>query len=411
MSPIDEKDLLIRELRERSAEIDAHPIGLDTVRRSARRIQRRRRVVAGTVAAAVATVALPAGLAVAPRLASAPSDPVQQPTAPASPTPAEPTPTEPAPRPDGPVTLTLEGIEEGPAPRLTYRTPDGLVTPDGVLPTDRGLKAWERRGEGWIALETAREGAKVLTLDENLDVDSSETSGMTMAASADGSRVVYVRIEPDYSQTLLSTTALDAMTWTFPARSGVEPVGYAGPGEVVYVLRQGEASEAGIAYGDGQTRPLEGFVAVDDASEAAGLIAGVTQVDDSGSCSAVMDPAESTTAMVKRTCDYSLFSFSPDGRHLIASDPYQSGMGMTSLTVLDARTLEPVVEYEQPRGAQLALTTAAWESDETLLAVAVEGSTTTMLRLGLDGRLEQVVEPVEGDPFGDLPLWLSHTDW
>jgi hypothetical protein len=70
-----------------------------------------------------------------------------------------------------------------------------------------------------------------------------------------------------------------------------------------------------------------------------------------------------------------------------------------------------VVEYEQPGGAQLALTTAAWESDDTILAVAVEGNKTTMLRLGLDGRLEQVVEPVEGDPFGDLPLWLSHTDW
>jgi len=403
MNHTDERELLARELRARSGDVGGHPIGFDAVRQSARRLQRRRRAVTGAVAAVFASIALPTGLALTSGLTTA-EGPVKQPTVAAGPTQA-------VPRPDGPVTLTLRDLEDGPAPAIPYFTADGLVTPEETLEADVVLQAVERRGDGWVGLGYAGEGAQVLTFDEDLEVTGSEASGMTMAATADGSLVAYVRIEPDYSQTLLSTTALDAMTWTFPARSGVEPVGYAGPGEVVYELRQGETSEAGIAYGDGETRPLEGFVAVDDASEAAGLVAGMTQVDDSGSCSAVMAPAESTTAMVKRTCDYSLFSFSPDGRHLIASDPYQSGMGMTSLTVLDAQTLEPVVEYEQPRGAQLALPTAAWESDDAILAVAVEGSTTTMLRLGLDGRLEQVVEPVEGDPFVDLPLRLSHTAW
>ncbi len=53
MSSHDEKDLLTRELRERSSDVGGHPIGFDAVRKSARRIQRRRQVLAGAVAAVV----------------------------------------------------------------------------------------------------------------------------------------------------------------------------------------------------------------------------------------------------------------------------------------------------------------------------------------------------------------------
>jgi hypothetical protein len=403
MSRIDEKELLARELRARSAGVGGHPIGFDEVRRSARRIKRRRAVVTGAVAAVFASIALPTGLGLTSGLTTG-EGPVEQPTVAASPTQA-------VPRPDGPVTLTLRGLEDGPAPAIPYFTADGLVTPEGTLETDVVLQAVERRGDGWVGLGYAGEGAQVLTFDEDLEVTGSEPSGMTMAANADGSLVAYVRIEPDGVQTLLSTSGLDAMSWSFPARGDVEPVGYVGPGEVVYQVVRGESVEAGIAYGDGTTRPISGFVKVTAASEANGLIAGQTRANADGSgCFGVLDPARSTSEPVPQTCDYSLESFSPDGRYVLATDAYQSGSGWRTLTVLDARTFEPVVEYRQPRDGQVALVMTAWESPDSLLAVATEGSTTTIVRMGLDGRLEQVVDPVEGDPFADLPFSFSQTD-
>jgi hypothetical protein len=400
MSRIDERELLARELRARSAGVGGHPIGFDEVRRSARRIQRRRRAVSGAVAAVVLSIAVPAGLSVSSRVDSAPM-PAQTPTAPASPT-------TPAPVPDGPVTLRLKGLDQGAPPALPYMSPDGLVTPEETLETDIVMHAWERREDGWIRLGYAGSRSVVTFLDEELDPVSSEPSGERMAANADGSMVAWTRIEPD-GQTLLSTSGPDETSWSFPATPAVEPVGYVGPDAVVYERLRGETSDAGIAYGDGQTRPIQGFVGVSDASEASGLIAGPTRVDDEGSCSGVMDPAESTTRVVRETCDHSLQQFSPDGRYLLASDPYQSGLGSTSLTVLDARTLEPVVDFQQPRGGQVSLLTIAWESDEAVLAVALEGTTTTIIRLRLDGTVEQAVEPVEGDPFAEAALSLSQS--
>ena len=59
-----EKDALTRELQDRSHDIGGHPIGLGDVKQSARRIQRRRRIASGFVAAAVLAVAVPTSIAV-----------------------------------------------------------------------------------------------------------------------------------------------------------------------------------------------------------------------------------------------------------------------------------------------------------------------------------------------------------
>lgn len=64
MNHLDEKDLLARALRERAGDVTGQPVSFQAVRGSARRVQRRRRIVTGAVAAAVATVALPTGIAV-----------------------------------------------------------------------------------------------------------------------------------------------------------------------------------------------------------------------------------------------------------------------------------------------------------------------------------------------------------
>ena len=127
---------------------------------------------------------------------------------------------------------------------------------------------------------------------------------------------------------------------------------------------------------------------------------------DLSSCSAVLDPTGTTTEW--ETCDFLLGAFSPDGRHVLASDPVQSGLGMGSLSVLDAATGRLVASFEQPRRGRLMLVGGvAWESDSTIIAGALEGTTTTLLRLGVDGTLEETVEPVENDPNADLAFYLG----
>jgi hypothetical protein len=399
MTNFDEKDLLARELRERAADVDGHPIGFDAVRQSARKIRRRRNMVTGAVAAVVASISLPTGVAITAALDGPDGRTDDQMVA-----------TNPAPDLAGPAKLTLEGLPRGEDPAIAYFHKGTVVTPERTFELDTTLQALVRRADGWIGLGYAGNGAEVYHLDESLEVTGSEPSGQTMASNDDGSLVAYVRIEPDGSQTLLSAAELDALSWTFPERPAVEPVGYVGPGDVVYQTFQGERSTAGIARGDGTTEPLQGFVGLSSASDTAGLIAGQTRVNDDGSgCFGVMDPGSSTKEMVWSTCAYSLNTFSPDGKWLLAGPAYGDGQGDRELYILDARTGAPVMEYTQPRDGQVALMATAWESDETVLSVATEGMTTTVLRMSLDGRLEDAVEPAQGDPFADMPFWFSQT--
>ena len=412
MNNLDEKDLLARELRERAGDVAGHPVSFTAVRASAKRLQRRRQVVTGAVAAAVAGIALPTGVAVTAALNDNGTDTpgyVTGPSASASPTDAS-SATALTP-PSEPVRLTLQGLERGEAPAIPYFRLGETVTPEGTFDTDIVMQALVRRADGWIGLGYAGKGEQVFFMDENMNVTGEERSGQRLAASSDGSLVSYVRVDEDGSQTLLSAAELDAMSWTFPEFPTVEPVGYVGPGDVVYQTYQGGRRGAGIAYGDGSTEPVKGFVTVADANEKAGLVAGQTRSNpDASGCFGVMEPETSTTEMLWEGCDYSLTTFSPDGRFVLAGPAYLSGMGNRDLAILDAETGRPVVEYTQPRKGQVTLTSAVWESEDTVLAVAQEATTWTIVRMSVDGRLEQAVEPLEGDPFGDLPFFFSQTD-
>lgn len=44
----------------------------------------------------------------------------------------------------------------------------------------------------------------------------------------------------------------------------------------------------------------------------------------------------------------------------------------------------------------VALIRPAWESANTIVAAASEGDTQTLIRMGVDGRLEGVADPVDG---------------
>ena len=135
-------DDLTRTLREQADHIGGHPIDLDTVRGRARTIQRRRRVGAATVAAAVLAVVVPVGI----NLTGGLNDAAPQPAPPAEPT------IEPAPQQkDGSFLLDIEKAPQGAIPQVTYIVIDDnrLSTPEGSFELLLLNKPLVAAGELW----------------------------------------------------------------------------------------------------------------------------------------------------------------------------------------------------------------------------------------------------------------------
>ena len=402
MNTFNEKDQLTRELHDRSHDIDGHPIGLESVKQSARKIQRRRRVASGAVAAAVLAVAVPTALAV--------TNGVNQSVDPVSPNPT-PTPTvrqSAAPRPDGPVQLATKGLPRGEDPQVNYIRGESeeLVTPDGTKDMPLAMQGITPYGDGWVGLGYDSQGAQMFFMDSDLQITDRVASGDSFTISPDGSQVAYVQIEEDDSQTLVNTpptSELAPLTWPFPKRPAIAPRGFMTPDTVLYQSDGGNAT-VGMATADGQTRQLEGFVKATGASMVTGLVAGQTRSNpDASGCFGVMDPASSTSKMLWDTCDYSLSTFSPGGQFVLASDPYLDGAGTRSVSILDARTGDLVVTYQQERDSQIVLRGPVWESNDTVVSIAQEGTSFTFLRMSTAGDLEAATDPFEGDPMADVP--------
>ena len=412
MSHFDEKDLLTKELRERSADIGGHPIGLDDVRRSARKIRRRRAAITGTVAAVVASITVPAGLGVI--TAQDPVDgPAEQPTVAGSPDANAPSTPAPTPRTDGSYVLTTKGLHRGPAPQVSYVLQDGrrLVNPEGSIELPAAYAQIAPVRNGWLAIHGGENGYEIVTLNADMEVEETAPGGPSFMLNEDGTRILYSEREYDVPG---GTIVVDAptesddqreeVTWSAPRNSNVVPVGYLGEDAVVYQT-EGEQPQVFLA-GEGEPVELSRFLHAEDASEANGLVAGMTSSSSNGGCYGVMDPAVSTTQLVWRTCDYSLGEFSPDGRFVIAGAAYFDAWGSPSIVVLDARTGDPVVKFAPGKDVAMGVAQATWEDQDTLLASVVEGDELTMVRAELSGELEAATDAHDTQNMS-LPLWFA----
>ena len=169
------------------------------------------------------------------------------------------------------------------------------------------------------------------------------------------------------------------------------------------VTAQGETT-VGLANADGTTTelPYPSALAADPVN---GLISVQTQVRETSGCFGVVEAATLTTAW--ETCDYKLGSFSPDGRFVMATAAESDGLGPTGLSVLDARTGDLVAEFSSAGRKVVTLIRPAWESADSIVVTASEGNVTTMVRMGVDGTLEEVVEPVDGSAYDDVHYYTG----
>ena len=397
MSHHDERDLLSNELRQRTAGVGGHPIGLDDVRDRARSIRRRRNAVRGVVAAVVLAVAVPVGLSTTDLLGTGQDAP--PPAASNSPNPS-PSPSEPAPTPeaDGSFPLTVRGLEQGAPAGIPYIDADAeqLVTPDGTVDLPEAYSMITPYNGGWMAIGSSQHPGKVIMLDADMNVTHTDPAGgNALAVSPDGSQVAYV-VRESKNQVLLvkaPTDGTDPVTWQFEVPDGesLDPVGFLDDESVVY--SSDTLEQMGVARTGGETTPITGLLRVDDASAATGLVSGLVSYSNDGGCSGVVDPG--TGQLLWKSCDYSNLRFSPDGRYVVADASYFDGPGSPTLTVLDAGTGKVVVSFKPTaRRTVVGVSQAAWEDTDTVLAYVDEGGDQAMVRLGLDGSAERVTDVV-----------------
>jgi hypothetical protein len=220
----------------------------------------------------------------------------------------------------------------------------------------------------------------------------------------DGSRVGWVEFEGGDPLLVNSPTAGGTTIRTrLPGNQNTQtaPVGFLADGTLVFTTADPTTFENKFGYvtTGGEITSFDGFNVLDSTSEATGLVAGQTRFLGDGSCSGVTDP-RAGTKLLWRTCDYSLGAFSPDGRYIVGLAAYSDGPGSPSLSILDARTGEPVVDYRGPQGRQtfIGVDQVVWEDDDTVLATVSQDTEQRIVRAETNGALSRVTPalPTEG---------------
>lgn len=381
------------QLRHEVDDLQAAPLAFDEVQSGARRVRRHRRLAAGVGIAAALAVVVPSLLGVPGRWAGSEQE------------------VPPADRLPEPVhtALTLSGLELGAAPGVEYFTADGVTLPGtGTtrLPYNYNALVPSPADGGWLGWEGG--GLDLRYLTEDLGPQGGSQTNGRFVSSPDRSLVSWTMPEGG-AQTLYVHSTVEpqlGQAWDFPESPAVDPVDFLSDRSVVYETGDTKVT-VHIAREDGSTTPLPGYVRAISASPVAGLVAVQTEAGARGGCFGVVDPAGPGQPLWN-TCDYALGAFSPDGRYVLAGRPDPSGLGSPSVAVLDAVTGHPVAQFDRPDSNRVDVQQLVWETAESFLGIATEDTTSyTILRFGIDGSLEQAIDPIDRDPSGDLPIYMG----
>ena len=280
-----------------------------------------------------------------------------------------------------------------------------------AVPVDGTSSAVAPFGTGWLVVANDVANDKDTGLLTTLDSDGSVTDqfrgGLAVVTSADGSLTAYT----DESGHVLTFGGDDSEP------VALDPSGPMGVVELVAVVGSGSCeSDAGCAvyyneYGDlggGYRIRANGSIwqftrfrkIVGAASD--GRVAGVISARDSGSCSGVYSASE---RLLWKTCDYTLGSFSPDGRYVMGRQANLDGPGDGLVAILDTETGEMVSEFANDEQTQAIIGQAVWETDRTMLATVHQDGAWSLMRLTDLGELQKVAD-LEGGDEADPPAFL-----
>ena len=395
------------------------PFGLDEVRARAGAIRRTRRITAAAAVAAAVAILTPAGI-----LAGGGWDRG------ATPQYAGQTPRAEAdgerdgdprrdlfviessrPRASGPQRLVVTDLPVGEPPAVPWYSDGTLHLPgSGSIDLPPGFAPLAPYDDGWLLVGWASGAPVGQVVDADGDpVGEPFRTLTTAAAAADGGRTLYGRAGDLVVHD--NVTGQDAVVRR-QVGPATEPVGFAGPA-VYYNLDRGDGRTMGwSAPGLADPAP-EGTLSYRDVTPD-GWTAAVTSVSDAGSCSAVFAPSGGERGSVRtgervgQSCRLSLEEFSDNGGLLLAGPAYRDGFGDRELAVVSPqiRGLRPPprLHFVQTLADDAVILDSTWEDEDHLLVVTFRADTWQLLRVGLDGSVENAVEPVAGDDAGG-PGW------
>ena len=395
MNPTPLEDQVHDALHRRVDPIQHAPLSLSDVRGRARRIQRRRAVAAGAAVAAVLAIAVPVGLTMGG--GSSQRSVVE---------PATDTPT-PVPTIAGTVTIDPR--------RAPIGDPTDITLLDGVAPSI--TVAGETTGlpqdydqlvsylDGWIAIVNNEGALTYQQLTADFEVLDQVSPVSPLAVSHDRTRVALAQYDGNHWSVVdLDAAGARSERWTSfppgPEAAAVRVVGFL-PDDGLLVARTDASTgnqRAVVVSPDGTTRPLDGFVKPVSSSAVTGMVAGQVSATDEGSCWRASDAADGTVAW--ETCDDSLGEFSPDGQHLAGFAAYYDGTGSSTISILDAGTGAPVVDFEVAGARnQIAVVNpeVVWEDESHLVTTVVTARGQYVVRLGLDGTVERLEDAAPAD--------------
>ena len=371
------------------------------MQRSARGIQRRRRVAGGLVTAVVLAIAVPVALNVTGTpdagrpVAPATTSPSGTPTPSVTPTPTTagtPDPSPSLPQPGGVTPLTVASAKNGPPAAISYLRGSTLVAP-GAAPVDLPA-AYDTvapyRG-GWLAVQRKQGRAYVVHIDASGQVTGSTQGGDRIVTSQDGVELAWVEGDKLYLDGTNGHSDQPQSVALPQGTTSASPVGFVGPGSVV--LSAADNAGQKLYVSDFQSlSPLKGVLSVRATDESNATLGVQTSSNGNNgtSCWAVRTNAGGDKE--PKTCDWTIESFSTDGAHFVGYPSGIDGLGSASVGLLDSGSAARVVSFERQGNGDTYVADQAWEDESHVLASLHEGDRWYLVRLGLDGSLEKLDE-------------------
>ena len=191
-----------------------------------------------------------------------------------------------------------------------------------------------------------------------------------------------------------------------------DPETVEGAGCSVYFRANGEKPQSFVASNHGFVEAIGGGdspVQVQDVDESGEV--GWTLNEDQTTCSTYTgrETLDADTAKTWKTCDFMPLTFSPDGKHVLATASHgYEGLGASSLTILDRATGKPRLTLSNNAKSQAAIVDMVWEDDAHVLAVVAQKLDWGVIRVGLDGSVELADERLRpSEELDTIPYRLS----
>jgi len=132
------------------------------------------------------------------------------------------------------------------------------------------------------------------------------------------------------------------------------------------------------------------------------LVTYVDKIDDDGSCGGLVDLKQDDTRPEWKTCDFEPAQISPDGKHVIGLPSYYDGLGLTEISVLDAKDGHETGRFA-PEGGFVSQW--SWSTDGRVVFDAYDGAQWHLFAMSPDGEIEEIGGPVAGEDV-DSPFTL-----